>query len=138
MSGMLVLNFNPRSREGSDLLGGVMVTDPRDFNPRSREGSDRIQIAFGLVFDDISIHAPVKGATIHMVVHGGRIKHFNPRSREGSDAQSGVYKAGRVLISIHAPVKGATRAYTTTWKPHSISIHAPVKGATQPSSQGWS
>ena len=55
-----------------------------DFNPRSREGSD-VPIGLHQALVDISIHAPVKGATDHAQV------------------TSQVYP-----ISIHAPVKGAT------------------------------
>ena len=33
-------NFNPRSREGSDLNKYEIDTDHYNFNPRSREGSD--------------------------------------------------------------------------------------------------
>ena len=55
-----------------------------DFNPRSREGSDPdTHIMRSRV--PISIHAPVKGATLDFVI---------PRGDKG--------------ISIHAPVKGAT------------------------------
>ena len=32
--------FNPRSREGSDVKGGLVLIANIDFNPRSREGSD--------------------------------------------------------------------------------------------------
>ena len=32
--------FNPRSREGSDLLADSVIGLSVDFNPRSREGSD--------------------------------------------------------------------------------------------------
>ena len=34
----------------------------------------------------ISIHAPVKGATGPVAGRGFRLKYFNPRSREGSDS----------------------------------------------------
>ena len=56
---------------------------------------------------EVSIHAPVKGATggdstSHAVVLG-----FNSRSREGSDPASLRGFQGR-SVSIHAPVKGAT------------------------------
>ena len=34
------LNFNPRSREGSDRTNLVIRDADSDFNPRSREGSD--------------------------------------------------------------------------------------------------
>ena len=34
------VNFNPRSREGSDREQTTLCVIYRDFNPRSREGSD--------------------------------------------------------------------------------------------------
>ncbi len=76
--------FNPRSREGSDNMIS-WLTDCRDnFNPRSREGSDEYS-AGKMCGDDISIHAPAKGATsVHFPI--------------GSEYP----------ISIHAPAKGAT------------------------------
>ena len=58
--------------------------DTANFNPRSREGSDGCLLAaVGLV--DISIHAPVKGATRPCPWPNSPTGHFNPRSREGSD-----------------------------------------------------
>ena len=35
-----IINFNPRSREGSDMLDLQGQQQKQDFNPRSREGSD--------------------------------------------------------------------------------------------------
>ncbi len=83
---MQKLDFNPRTREGCDYVGVTHIDRTIDFNPRTREGCDG-EIAKKYVYSlDISIHAPVKGAT-----------------RSGSHH-------GRPLpqISIHAPVKGAT------------------------------
>ena len=100
--------FNPRSREGSDLKEyGVALRKFRNFNPRSREGSDPGECDSTALILNISIHAPVKGATkqrsatlthnmisIHAPVKGATIiiatvrliaADFNPRSREGSD-----------------------------------------------------
>ena len=78
----------------------------RHFNPRSREGSDSSRKGTGQGRQQISIHAPAKGATIvRLDCHGGAIfqstlprrerrhnghtpgchSNFNPRSREGSD-----------------------------------------------------
>ena len=54
-------NFNLRSREGSDVLVFVQILRRHDFNPRSREGSDLDEIA-DMTMEDISIHAPAKGA----------------------------------------------------------------------------
>ena len=36
----MALDFNPRSREGSDTLHTPTTMYTTDFNPRSREGSD--------------------------------------------------------------------------------------------------
>ena len=56
----------------------------------------------------VSIHAPVKGATM---------------IRIPSDEI--------ILVSIHAPVKGATSNIVRELVDMGVSIHAPVKGATR-------
>ena len=123
-----------------------------NFNPRSREGSDIVSVLFSLGIR-ISIHAPAKGATLgHNKVYYiskrfqstlprrerpsnsrsrsaftqsfqstlprrerhqqyanlSRLFNFNPRSREGSDDFDYACIAVRKQISIHAPAKGAT------------------------------
>ena len=100
------LNFNPRSREGSDTYKPFFIIErnkfqstlPRRerlcipqtlprcgyFNPRSREGSD---------FFPVLSHV--------------WIVNFNPRSREGSDSPW-IKHTDVPDISIHAPAKGAT------------------------------
>ena len=64
----------------------MIITPSRsaNFNPRSREGSDP-GLVQRVVPQPISIHAPVKGATLWIMV-----------------------VQNRGTISIHAPVKGAT------------------------------
>ncbi len=64
-----------------------METPRTGFNPRSREGSDQNPQG-GSHGENVSIHAPVKGAT-------------------GMAYIEGLYD----FVSIHAPVKGATSAY---------------------------
>ena len=103
------INFNPRSREGSDLNQPLFLfihhkfqsTLPRgerrliqitkrqteNFNPRSREGSDA-SVSVAATAVGISIHAPARGATeldCHIIMHE---ENFNPRSREGSDRKA--------------------------------------------------
>ena len=56
---------------------------------------------------DISIHAPVKGATLYSLISMNTDRNFNPRSREGSDVLLSPFPTVQ-RISIHAPVKGAT------------------------------
>ena len=102
-----ILDFNPRSREGSDadFLNGGKYHD--DFNPRSREGSDvGLAVSIGIGFFN-----------------------FNPRSREGSD-RCFDNLSGRIAISIHAPARGATVEWYHKNRPEVISIHAPARGAT--------
>ena len=55
----------------------------------------------------ISIHAPVKGATLWARKGPFLSVYFNPRSREGSDPCN-PSSSTTEPISIHAPVKGAT------------------------------
>ena len=56
----------------------------RYFNPRPREGSDSPISAFA-VSDDISTHAPARGATLADSIIDILVRNFNPRPREGSD-----------------------------------------------------
>ena len=79
----------------------------------------------------ISIHAPVKGATVINAKWPAAVFNFNPRTREGCDLGQFVLDFARILISIHAPVKGATVIRCCIDQRFRISIHAPVKGATR-------
>ena len=109
---LAMVNFNPRSREGSDIYTFNNITIYPNFNPRSREGSDLLKRRRRQE-DPISIHAPAKGATalsqifalypmisIHAPAKGATrssssvfadCKDFNPRSREGSDEYYNLY-----------------------------------------------
>ena len=110
------LNFNPRSREGSDQALQIHPHHQSYFNPRSREGSD-VWLPCKIFFRT----------------------YFNPRSREGSD-DSPAADPVDVSISIHAPAKGATIPDEFRIVKPGISIHAPAKGATrswQPEPQGY-
>ena len=102
---------------------------------------------------DISIHAPVKGATFRWDDGSWVLNYFNPRTREGCDEDVDYGREKAMHISIHAPVKGATHLIGRVldalhnFNPRTregcdekqdlekarwylISIHAPVKGAT--------
>ena len=55
-------DFNPRTREGCDLVLDGHARRITNFNPRTREGCDKLtEVESVEVY--ISIHAPVKGAT---------------------------------------------------------------------------
>ena len=85
-----IVDFNPRSREGSDqktFTRAVAVQEFQSTLPRRERREERDLVKRYV----ISIHAPAKGATI---MRGGvsvKYVHFNPRSREGSDGtDSGI------------------------------------------------
>ena len=79
--------FNPHSREGSDAASSFLFVKFIDFNPHSREGSDcNKSILLSILSTLISIHTPAKGVTYFPTT--GKfylIRYFNPHSREGSD-----------------------------------------------------
>ena len=129
------------------------------FNPRPRTGGDGyLQQVNPEQYDDVSIHAPARGATIQRSAcllrpqfqstppHGGRrvprdpvdrwCDRFNPRPRTGGDTLVWVPDATRRLVSIHAPARGATPSTGGPCGGRRVSIHAPARGATY--SKRWS
>ena len=81
----IVAGFNPRAREGRDRRAGWVVRSSDRFNPRAREGRDSASTAMLPPDADVSIHAPVKGATSGTPSPYRRRRRFNPRAREGRD-----------------------------------------------------
>ena len=144
-------DFNPRSREGSDINGFSTVSGVGNFNPRSREGSDAICYkACGKL--KISIHAPAKGATGARDFSVRDRENFNPRSREGSDEHARVNTCGdihfnprsregsdftphtiaRLIKTFQSTLpRRERRSFASSLSSTvEISIHAPAKGAT--------
>ena len=67
-----------------------------------------VSVSVSVSVSKVSIHAPVKGATPVVGNMTAEAEGFNPRPREGGDLE--FYPVGRRAseVSIHAPVKGAT------------------------------
>ena len=91
-----ILKFNLK---GNNLMWGVdrRVCGGRD--TQRKEWNEQV--------NDVSIHAPVKGATCFAVCRELLPRRFNPRAREGRDLGD-PSPCGLAFVSIHAPVKGAT------------------------------
>ena len=85
----------------------MISTSRTHCNSRSREGSDTPHYSYTYNHNCVSIHAPVKGATL-----------------------ANGMPSDELDVSIHAPVKGATPAKQPLILDRIVSIHAPVKGAT--------
>ena len=79
------LDFNPRAREGRDAPFCFICSFSIDI---SIHAPVKGATYFGEPSDFerlISIHAPVKGATGTLPVNRGGTNNFNPRAREGRD-----------------------------------------------------
>ena len=81
--------------------------EPYDFNPRSREGSDIVQALAYAFHMDISIHAPARGAT----KTGSQLSFttcisIHAPARGATKMLADMFL--RNYISIHAPARGAT------------------------------
>ena len=81
---LLKLDFNPRSREGSDGSSRPCDAYCQYFNPRSREGSDYRLGKHTLVVTDFNPRSR-EGSDPARALYYTDIGYFNPRSREGSD-----------------------------------------------------
>ena len=104
--------FNSRTRKGCDKSERSNRENNQCFNSRTRKGCDVLYLLECGEATDVSIHAPVKGATV------------------GEEKIRDLWR-----VSIHAPVKGATRSEWLAKEGDIVSIHAPVKGATKSSSR---
>ena len=87
-------HFNPRSREGSDLIRSSRISLRAPFQSTLPRRERRVLTIWLLHLSAISIHAPAKGAT-----HGRYACHL------------------RQIISIHAPAKGATHQASDKYNP---------------------
>ena len=124
------LDFNPRSRTGSDCKGCDVVNFILHFNPRSRTGSDSNRPP-GDTQTRINFNPRSRTGSdrLHPLAHLHQ-GHFNPRSRTGSDL--GIFLPIFFItpISTHAPAQGATLPLIPYTIPMLISTHAPAQGAT--------
>ena len=55
--------FNPRSREGNDVIRMHFFCFDISFNPRSREGNDLFRLPRRHQVSQVSIHVPARGTT---------------------------------------------------------------------------
>ena len=77
-------HFNPRPREGGDVLS-LSIAEKWVFQSTPPRGGATEQAGiFGIMFD-ISIHAPARGATVAGIKSHALPADFNPRPREGGD-----------------------------------------------------
>ena len=79
--------------------------------------------------DNISIHAPTRGAT-SVIWNSPTLPEFQSTRPHGARPYGILGITPEVYISIHAPTRGATAGVLDTIQRGLISIHAPTRGAT--------
>ena len=94
------------------------------FNPRSREGSDLIGCWAACLQIDISIHAPAKGAT-NGVCKGAQTPQFQSTLPRRERLTPHRFMLIPVRISIHAPAKGATHMSILFFKKYKFQSTLP-------------
>ena len=78
-------NFNPRTREGCDRIEDDWLSCIVKFQSTHPRGVRRLYRFTGQAGEEISIHAPARGATMICAVIITPLFYFNPRTREGCD-----------------------------------------------------
>ena len=124
----MVLNFNPRSHKGSDVILLSIFSLFALFQstlPQGERPMERKQSAYRGYFNPRS-H---KGSDNNWRWRAKPCTYFNPRSHKGSDCEHDN-KQMIEQISIHAPTRGATVTLSARASRSLISIHAPTRGAT--------
>ena len=81
------------------------------------------------ITEDISIHAPARGATCQEGRTYKSNADFNPRSREGSDTRK-TWQLRLIPYFNPRSREGSDHVFPPTPRCLTISIHAPARGAT--------
>ena len=122
--------FNPRSREGSDIIVYFFHLKCGNFNPRSREGSDLPLSAVDVVVC-ISIHAPARGATRFRLLDSLKRQSFQSTLPRGERLGMPIYAEAIEEIFQSTLPRGERQSIAYVFEAFaSISIHAPARGAT--------
>ena len=125
-----IKSFNPRSREGNDVLLSYTALQALCFNPRSREGNDIFLISSFPFPPEFQSTFP-RGERQSPLLPPLPFLGFNPRSREGNDMCFIVIVSFLYYVSIHVPARGTTVCVGYRYRHrYVVSIHVPARGTT--------
>ena len=124
-----IVNFNPRLREGGDKIDILFPPNKRYFNPRLREGGDVLWILLWILWITISIHASAKEATfpLYLLWMGKRFQSTPPRRRRPDFL---FFLHGHDYFNPRLREGGDGFYWSKHCKRCLISIHASAKEAT--------
>ena len=102
-----ILDFNPRSRTGSDKGKCERCGYEENFNPRSRTGSDTSLSSRAMTFSRFQSTLPHGERRVYQRGKG-TLQIFQSTLPHGERLPLSETAKGRIWISIHAPARGAT------------------------------
>ncbi len=102
------------------------------FNPRTRTGCDDQLSHVNFEVEEVSTHAPARGATATTNMSEWTPTKFQPTHPHGVRLSLLPFSIFNHPVSTHAPARGATLALQDGSDPVSVSTHAPARGATNP------
>ena len=103
-----IVDFNPRSHEGSDSFRSHSASVCRIFQSTLPRGERLNTPTSQLYKEEFQSTLPRGERRRHQQTFRYIILNFNPRSHEGSDLMI-VSSIDTLIISIHAPTRGATK-----------------------------
>ena len=103
------VNFNPRSREGSDGIVSLYFLIYNPIFQSTLPRGERLEHPSNVdVSKRISIHAPARGATGDLQLQINDIDISIHAPARGATTTPSGYAGVKIDISIHAPARGAT------------------------------
>ena len=144
-------SFQSTRPRGARRQWGLQASCILRFQSTRPRGARPSADAYDPMANDVSIHAPARGATqtADTSKRAEKFQSTRPRgarhtARDCSDASTRfqstrprgarpffVYEGlGADKVSIHAPARGATREHRPRHRQAHVSIHAPARGAT--------
>ena len=124
------MDFNPRSREGSDSAKSVNVTLSIEFQSTLPRGERQTQIVDQEISTIISIHAPARGATQYQPSKLFFLLRFQSTLPRGERRISVVLMSAASLFQSTLPRGERHDNMQYLCNEYNISIHAPARGAT--------
>ena len=125
-----IRSFNPRTPAGCDLESLCTLLSNMKFQSTHPCGVRLCGREVHRGHREVSIHAPLRGATPFPLVFRSPVWCFNPRTPAGCD-KTLYMNTEQIIVSIHAPLRGATLYRRDDVPLARVSIHAPLRGATQ-------
>ena len=131
----VIQGYNPRAREGRDMLRWPTLVACRMFQPTRPRGARQWGVAAAT---PIPSFQPTRPRGARLPLHrrrrvGGPVStHAPARGATYRDIKGDIQST----VSTHAPARGATRSRGRRHQPGLVSTHAPARGATQRGQRG--